>query len=495
MRLTPSSALVRESLASHSWIGLMVGALMYLVCLSGTLAVFYPEMERWEQPYAEEFSTFDPQAAEKAFNGFLASGAAITPHMFLVLPTPEVPRMRIATEDESWFLDADGSIAQAERNGWTEMLLDLHLYLHLPSSWGMILVSALGAMLCALIVSGLMAHPKIFKDAFNFRTRGSRLLEQADLHNRLSVWGVPFHLMIAITGAYFGLALPILAVFADANHDGDREAVIASVFGEEPDLDQEKGPLALGSALQQMAILAPEAAPFLITAHDVGEPNQYFGISATHPGRMIYSENYLFDASGNFLRTDAFSDGEPGRQVVYSIYRLHFGHFGGLAVKVIYLLLGLALTIVSVTGVNVWLARRRTRNHLNNLWVGIVWGTPVGLVLSAFTQVVLGIPSTGVLWLTILAAAMVSIRLHNEKRASRTLQAAFVVATGLLLVGYGVRFGSDAMTPAALVANASLLATALVFGAMARGRRDVVPTGAAMRRPEASASLTPDTRP
>ena len=163
--------------------------------------------------------------------------------------------------------------------------------------------------------------------------------------------------------------------------------------------------------------------------------------------------------------------------------------------KVIYLLLGLALTIVSVTGVNVWLARRRTRNHLNNLWVGIVWGTPVGLVLSAFTQVVLGIPSTGVLWLTILAAAMVSIRLHNEKRASRTLQAAFVVATGLLLVGYGVRFGSDAMTPVALVTNASLLAIAFVFGAMARGRRDVVPTGAAMRRPEASASLTPDTRP
>ena len=89
----------------------------------------------------------------------------------------------------------------------------------------------LAPMLCALIISGLVAHPKIFKDAFNFRTKGSRHLEQADIHNGLSVWGVPFHLMIAITGAYFGLALPILAVFADARYDGDREAVIASVFG------------------------------------------------------------------------------------------------------------------------------------------------------------------------------------------------------------------------------------------------------------------------
>jgi uncharacterized iron-regulated membrane protein len=459
----------------------MVAAVMYLVCLSGTLAVFYPEIERWEQPYADEFSTFDPGAVDEAFNRFVTSGATITPHTYLVLPTEAVPRMRIATENESWFLGADGSIAKAERNDWTEMLLDLHLYLHLPSSWGMLLVSSLGAMLCTLILSGLMAHPKIFKDAFNFRTRGSRHLEQADMHNRLSVWGMPFHLMIAITGAYFGLALPIVSVFADANYGGDRDAVMAAVFGEEPELGQEKGPLAIGSALQQMPTLAPEADPFLITAHDVGEPHQFFSVSATHPGRMIYSENYLFDASGHFLRTDGFSDGEPGRQVIYSVYRLHFGHFGGLPVKVAYGLLGLALTVVSVTGVNVWLARRRTRNYLNDLWTGIVWGTPLALVVSAFTQVALGIPSTGILWLTILAATVAALRLRNEKRASRVLQIAFVVATGLLLAGYGLRFGEDAMTPAALVMNFLLLATALVFSAMARARRDAVPNAGAMR--------------
>ena len=61
----------------------------------------------------------------------LASGIRITPHMYLVLPTESVPRLRIATEDESWFLNADGSLAEAERNDWTEMLLNLHLYLRI----------------------------------------------------------------------------------------------------------------------------------------------------------------------------------------------------------------------------------------------------------------------------------------------------------------------------------------------------------------------------
>ena len=85
-----------------------------------------------------------------------------------------------------------------------------------------------------------------------------------------------------------------------------------------------------------MKTIAPGVTQFLVTAHDVGEPNRFFSVSAAHPGRMIYSENYLFDASGTFLRTDGFSDGEAGKQAVYSIYRLHFGHFGRIPVKFVY---------------------------------------------------------------------------------------------------------------------------------------------------------------
>ncbi|MGH8195017.1 MAG: PepSY-associated TM helix domain-containing protein [Woeseiaceae bacterium] len=467
MRLVPSSALVRKSLSAHSWTGLMVGALMYLVCLTGTLAVFFEEFERWEQPRVEETLDFDAAALEQTFNDVLASGTEITPHMYLVLPTDSVPRARIASENESWYLNADASIGRAEQNDWTEMLLDLHLYLHLPESWGMILVSALGAMLCGLMLSGLIAHPRIFKDAFNFRLRGSRRLEQADIHNRLSVWGIPFHLMIAVTGAYFGLALPLLAVYANAFQGGNSEAVLQSVFGAEPELRQEAGPLRIASALGELETIAPNAAPFLITAHEVGEPGQYFAVSATLPGRMIYSENYLFGANGNYLRNDGFSDGDTGKQIIYSIYRLHFGHFRGMPVKLLYGILGLALTVVSATGINVWLARRKTRDYLNDLWAGIVWGTPVALVTSAFTQVILQVPSAAIFWVSMLTAAVVSLRLRDAARSTRLLQGAFVIATGVLLAGYFVRFASDALTPAALGMNLALAAVALPFAYLA----------------------------
>lgn len=466
MRFTPSASLVRQSLTGHSWLGLMVGVLMYLVCLSGTLAVFFEEFERWEQPYVEELHRIDPATAERTFNEWM-SGVEVTPHMYFVLPTAAWPRARLATENESWFVNRDGSVGAAERNDWTELLLNLHLYLHLPESWGMILVSALGAMLCALIVSGLVAHPRIFRDAFNFRLRGSRLLEQADIHNRLSVWGVPFHLMIAITGAWFGLVLPFLAVYAGAEHDGDREAVVASVFGEEPELRQAVGPLAIGDALQQMDTIAPEARPLMIVAHEAGEPGQFFAVAAAHPGRLIYAENYLFDASGNFLRSDGFADGATGKQVIYSIYRLHFGHFGGLPIKIAYGILGLALTVVCVTGINIWLARRRTRDWLNDLWIGCVWGPPVALGLTAITQIVLGLPSTGLFWATMLAAIIYCLRLRNAARGAQRLQLATAIVLGLLLLAYAARFGEHALAPVALGVNATLAVAALGFAWLA----------------------------
>ena len=43
---------VRAMLAGHSALGLAFAALIYIVCLTGTLTVFLYEFQRWEQPNA-----------------------------------------------------------------------------------------------------------------------------------------------------------------------------------------------------------------------------------------------------------------------------------------------------------------------------------------------------------------------------------------------------------------------------------------------------------
>lgn len=464
---------------------------MFLICLSGTLAVFYPELERWEQSAAPEAVDYDPAVLDVAYANALENGLDVTHHMYVGLPHEQMPRLTVASEDAGWIADTNGALVEPTDHAWTHLLTDLHLYLHLPESFGMILVSALGALLCGLIVSGLLAHPRIVKDAFTLRLGGSRRLEQVDIHNRLSVWGAPFHLAIAVTGAFFGLALPIAAVLAQAFYAGDTDALLADIYGAEPEVSRQAGAPAIADAVTRTRELAPDATPLGVTIEYADEPEKRFiVVGARHPGRLSYQEEYRFDGAGRYIDSGEFVEGDSvGRQAIYSVYRLHFGHFGGFPVRIAYGVLGLALTVVSATGINIWLARRRTRDALNNLWTGFVWGAPAALALSAVTQVLIGVPSTPIFWGALAASLTLAQIVDDDARARGLLQLLAAASMLMLVAGHAARFGASAFGPAAVGVNSALAAGAVVLAALAwrqGGRRAARRAGRAREAPRTS---------
>ena len=66
-----ASPSAKSALSAHSAIGLVVGALLYIVCVTGTLSVFYPELQRLEQVSAPEMSQIDPAAAQRGMEAVL----------------------------------------------------------------------------------------------------------------------------------------------------------------------------------------------------------------------------------------------------------------------------------------------------------------------------------------------------------------------------------------------------------------------------------------
>jgi uncharacterized iron-regulated membrane protein len=468
MKFGLSPGFVKSALSSHTWIGLLVGIPMYLVCLSGTLAVFYQELERWEQPQVAEDTAYEPAAIQRAYDAAVGRITQKTEHMFVQLPTADMPRAAVSSAHEGWFINRDGTLGKAVAHEWTHLLINLHLYLHLPANVGLLIVSTLGAMLCGLIVSGFLAHPRLFRDAFHLRLEGSRQLEQADIHNRLSVWGAPFHLMIGVTGAYFGLAAIMVGIFASVYFGGDRKAAMTAVFGPEPTLSQAVETAAVGNALDTLHTVAPhDQTPFFITVDGVGTPGQFIMIGTSVPHRLTFAEQYRFDAAGNYLDKAGTSDGEAGRQIAASVYRIHFGAFGGLPVKVLYFVFGLALTVVSVTGINIWLARRKMRNALNNVWTGIVWGTPMALALSATTQIVFHIPSTGVFWGMVVLTAAGAQAVNDDGRVRALYQISTAVLLAVFLAAYTAKFKAAAFAPVMLSVNSAIAAAGLIFAFMA----------------------------
>ncbi len=383
--------------------------------------------------------------------------------MYLVLPIEETPHARIATENESWFLTEAGELGRKETNHFSELLLELHLYLHLPNTLGMILVSAFGAVLVGLIISGFLAHPGLFRDAFRFRQRSSTQLSETDLHNRLSVWGAPFHLTIAITGAYFGLALPLLAIVAETKFDGDRDQVVEMVFGAEPELEPVEGYIEINRAIEHIRSVEPTAIPLNVIVHDANTQTPMLEIYARHPERMIWGEGYQFTIKGEFIKKAGWSDGAIGQQVLYSIYRLHFGTFGGYLSKALYFILGMALTVVAATGTNIWLAKRRKEDGLDDLWTGLVWGTPIAICVTAKFAFLSDQWLTTVFWLSLIASTGLCLYLRNTWLARRSLKIILAASIAILVLVHWLVFASNSYSSGALIVNAFLIVMVIVL--------------------------------
>src|SRR5690606_5719162 len=191
---------VKGQLLAHKLLGLALAAVMYLVCVTGAIAVFYADFERWEQPGVPEMTQVSPEAVGRAVayaRQHIAQTGAQPSDVYVVTPSPEMPRLVIDYEEDVLAFDASGAYAGPGAHELTHFLTELHYALHLPWQIGFIVIGVLGVLLVALIVGGALALPRMFRDAFTLRLDGGRRLSRVDIHNRLAVWGLPFHLLVA----------------------------------------------------------------------------------------------------------------------------------------------------------------------------------------------------------------------------------------------------------------------------------------------------------
>ncbi|WP_154222031.1 PepSY-associated TM helix domain-containing protein [Marinicella rhabdoformis] len=442
-KLTPSKHLVKQSLQGHAWMGLFWAGLLYLICLSGTLVVFFPEMERWEQPLEAEYTEMSAPAISQALTAFQQKIDEPIESLYYIYPSEDIPRAHVSANDQEWWLNKAGDLTEAVDAPWTSMMTDLHIYLHLPHTIGIIIVGMLGAMMCGLVISGVLSHPNLFKDAFKMRWGGNKHLEQTDLHNRLSVWSLPFFLVISLTGAYIGLFGVNMTVADYFDESITSEEVISTVFGDDPLIDEAPTVVSIQTIQDDLKEREPQAEFLYLVVQKPGTDGQYVEMAATLPNRLIYSEIYRYHSDGRFIDYQHLSDGDAGRQIAYSSYRIHFGHFGGVFTKIMYVLLGFAMTAITVTGVNMWFNKRKMRNHWYYLWNGYVWTTPMSIALSAMCSMVFGLNPVYTFWISLVILSAVALRYQDENKHKNYLQLLRWLTVGLTVMTvfiHGINF-------------------------------------------------------
>lgn len=410
---------VRAMLAGHSILGLALAAPIYLVCLTGALVVFVADLRAWEQPRPPAVATVTPDALDRVIaHGIAAGGKAST--LYVMGPRMSAGRLTVEIyaggEHHTDWADAEGRRFGRFETPFADFADALHMYLSLPQTVGLILVGICGVALLALIVSGVLAHPRIFRDAFTLRWGGSRRLQEADLHNRLSVWGLPFHVAVTLTGAFFGLSNLMLLALATAAYHGDVAKAYAPLVGPPVSPAEAKAPPPTGvpsmaAVLRQAGVTDVARQVNYIGVDNAGAPGMRLTVETTAPDRLPRGEQWTFDASGRLLGKSGYATGSLGAQTYAAAAALHFGSFGAgpvsrPLVRTAYGLLGLALAAITAGGVNIWLARRRDSGRpaprTEALWLAVVWATPLALAL-AMLGAFAGAPPKPVFWSVALA--------------------------------------------------------------------------------------------
>lgn len=128
-----------------------------------------------------------------------------------------------------------------------------------------------------------------------------------------------------------------------------------------------------------------------------------------------------------------------------------------------YGLLGLGLTVLCVSGINLWLMKRPDRTWVNDLWMAWVWGWPLGLAVAALAALNGRLPWIGLLVALSVALGM-SLFLCDEARMKRALIGTLGVTLLTVLLTHLLRFGLMPGNPASLAINAALFVAAGLAG-------------------------------
>ena len=359
----------------HKWTSLVCTLFLLLLCLTGLPLIFAEEIDHLGEAHVEQ--TAPPADSKPAdVDKLVALAKAKYPgdvplffgwhgpgEVYVNLgkePSTPPPQMKTVVMDAQTGRDLQ---APQFNTGIMYVLLRLHtdLYAGLP---GFLFLGAMGLLFVASTVSGVVLYaPFMKKQPFGvFRTDRSRRLAWLDLHNLLGATTVIWVLTVGVTGAINTVAGPLQAAWqADA-----LKSFSAQYAGQTPPKQLASVDRAIATARAAEPGMSPAFVSWPGTGYSGDHHYGVFMVGDSPVTKQIYRP-VLIDASTGTLTA---RPQQPWYITVLLLSQpLHFGNYGGLALKIIWGLLDLAVIAILISGVVLWLRKSGDRKRLDRIVV------------------------------------------------------------------------------------------------------------------------------
>jgi len=335
----------------HHWCGLIVGLFLLMMSVTGALLVFAHEWESLEY--------VPPIKVEEGTPSFDASFTQVQQ----AYPGWEIRMYHLPQKDQALIYElrqqekskkiyrhpVSGALIGVNENANTSFqrsLLLLH-YTLFAGTAGKITVFCIGVLFLITLLTGLIVYRKsllkvfTFKMRFNWQTARS---SYSSLHRIVGVWSLLFNILIVCTGLWLSGQISLNAIKAPKGK-GDVSALAP-----------------INSIDAVVTKLAAEQPNFEIHLLRVRPGSNVIGVS----GRLLndpkvygdYYSGFTFDGTtGEMLSAYFMQQMTFGQRLARMAAPLHFGTYGGMALKIVYCLLGLTPALLSISGFVLWRKR------------------------------------------------------------------------------------------------------------------------------------------
>ncbi|MEO8255750.1 MAG: PepSY-associated TM helix domain-containing protein [Acidobacteriota bacterium] len=368
----PQSVLARRVLFQvHLWVGVLAGLYIFLVCVTGAALVFRIDMQRAIYP-----DLFTPQVPGPPVNAVDVMETVAREY-----PGERVSGVDAPTTARPTYLAYAGSgnrfrtllldpvsaelLGELSDQSFLRTLQDLHFDL-LAGRTGR-LVNGIGAIvMLAMSATGLVVWwpgRSRWRRAFSvdFRRQWKRVTW--DLHSAVGIWTVLLVMMWAVTGIYFAFPGAFRAAV---------NRVSSLTVTRAPQSDPAPAGQAAAPTWRTLIESARRHAPGLHVARVVVPANasaaflvMFSSVRPTPVGAEL-TPVYLDQYTGELLPQSATAGRTSGDIVMAWVVPLHVGSFGGLGVRIAWLVLGLSPPLLFVTGFIMWWTR-----VVRSRWLGV----------------------------------------------------------------------------------------------------------------------------
>ncbi len=411
----------------HTWSGLLVGWVLFMVFAAGTACYYRDEITFWMKPELHQAGLGLPAEVEIANQAVAAlqQRAPTSQRWFITLPTEREPGVRASWSGApvakgaaepplepgvtrrgrfySAVLDpATGKpLAATRETRGGEFFYRLHFDLHyMPAIWARWIIGFCAMFMLVAIITGIVTHRRIFADFFTFRPRkGQR--SWLDAHNATAVLALPFHLMITYTGLVT-LMLMYMPWGPQVTYKGDQQAFTAEVFPASG--PREPKPSGMAAPLTPIAPLVAQAQQRWgegslgrITVNNPGDAVATITLSRQGGQDMSSAQPAMvFNGTSGQLLNETGEDRGAVITTRSVLYGLHQGRFADPLLRLLFFVSGLAGCVMVATGLLLWAVKERNKYAKVVAKGGRVgWGSRLvdGLNVGAIAGLMIAIPA------------------------------------------------------------------------------------------------------